>query len=128
MRNCLTFLRKKQVFKKLAIMIFVFMLTSCAVINNKSYITTRGGSYDKSKEFIDYQTIENENSFKVAMLLPLSGKSSVYGIGLKNAALMALEDANNQKLVLKFYDTNSSPDGAVDAINKAIDETEIVEY
>ena len=79
-----------------------------------------GGSYDKSKEFVMFQGMETEGAFKVAMLLPLSGKSSMYGIGLKNAALMALEDTNNQNLVLKFYDTKSSPQGAEEAVNLAI--------
>ena len=107
-------------FKKFAIMIFGFMLASCAVLNNKSYVSMTGGSYDKSKEFVMFQGLETEGVFKVAMLLPLSGKSSMYGIGLKNAALMALEDTNNQNLVLKFYDTKSSPQGAEEAVNFAI--------
>ncbi|MBE6451641.1 MAG: penicillin-binding protein activator [Alphaproteobacteria bacterium] len=107
-------------FKKLAIIFFGLLVASCSGINNRPRITSVGGSYDTSKEVVTPK--EDTAGFKVGMLLPLSGKSSVYGIGLKNAALMALEDTNDNNLVLRFYDTQSTPQGAVNAIENAINE------
>lgn len=61
-----------------------------------------------------------KDSFKVAMLLPLSGKASTFGSGMQNAAMMALEDTRNNKLQVRFYDTKSSAQGAVAALETAI--------
>lgn len=61
-----------------------------------------------------------KDSFKVAMLLPLSGKASTFGSGMQNAAMMALEDTQNNKLQVRFYDTKSSAQGAVAALETAI--------
>lgn len=107
-------------FKKLTAIFLVFMVSSCGLHPDNSRITITGGVYDKPQEQSIYQ--ENKDAFKVGMLLPLSGKSSVYGIGLKNAAMMALEDSQNQNLILKFYDTQSLPQGASQALDNAIDE------
>ena len=60
------------------------------------------------------------DSFKVAMLLPLSGKASTYGQGLQNAAMMALEDVAAQNLEIRFYDTGSAPKGASEAFHEAV--------
>ena len=69
----------------------------------------------------EVQTFENqEQSFNVAMLLPLSGKASTYGKGLQNAAMMAIEDTNNQNLEIRFYDTKSTPTGALEAFHQAV--------
>lgn len=94
------------------------VLTSCGLQTKYSKISITG----RSDEATHVHSIYNENAeaFKVAMLLPLSGKSSVYGVGLKNAALMSLEDSGNKNLLLKFYDTQSSPNGARNAVNEAI--------
>ena len=54
------------------------------------------------------------------MLLPLSGKASKQGQGLKNAALMAMDDVKNPQLILQFYDTQSTPEGARTAVENAL--------
>lgn len=105
-------------FKKLAVFFLGLFIAGCNTLGNKTGISVSGGSNDKNHEFNLYQ--DDENAFKVAMLLPLSGSSSAYGIGLKNAAMMALEDTNNKNLVLQFFDTQSTPQGAINAINEAI--------
>ena len=107
-----------QVFKKIALLFLLFFNVACSSFYTKSDISIRGGITDEAKTA---DLFHGKNSFKVAMLLPLSGKSSVYGIGLKNAAMMAIEDANNKKLVLHFYDTKSSVKGATEAIKEAVD-------
>lgn len=68
------------------------------------------------------QNIPNDENFRVGMLLPLSGEAAKYGQGLKNAALMALDDVNNDNLILQFYDTQSSSSGARVAAENAIDQ------
>ena len=88
--------------KKIAVLFLGLVITGCNMSGNKTGISVSGGSYDKTHEFNLYQ--EDENAFKVAMLLPLTGTSSAYGIGLKNAAMMALEDTNNRNLVLQFFE------------------------
>lgn len=107
-------------FKKLIIFFLAVIVSACSPLYDKSHISLTGGSYNKQTEINAY--IEDAGAFKVAMLLPLSGKSSVYGIGLKNAAMMALEDTNNQNLIIKFYDTQSSHQGAMFAVNQAVNE------
>ena len=57
---------------------------------------------------------------RIGMLLPLTGKSEKVGKDLKNAALMALFDTSNNRLVLQFYDTTGTPQGARDAAELAI--------
>ncbi len=58
-------------------------------------------------------------SFNVALLLPTTGVYANTGIGMRNAATMALEDSNNPNLVLRFYDTQSTPNGARIALENA---------
>ena len=107
-----------QVFKKITLLFLLMFNIACSPFYNKSGIIVRGGVSD---ERYNVDMFHGENTFKVAMLLPLSGKSSVYGIGLKNAAMMAIEDANNKNLVLRFFDTKSSVAGALEAIKEASD-------
>ncbi len=67
----------------------------------------------------DTSDIEDGN-FRVGMLLPLSGQAAAYGQGLKNAALIALDDVKTDNLVLQFYDTKSTASGARIAAENAI--------
>lgn len=116
-----------QVFKKLAVCFLIFVLAACG-ISDRNRISMRGGSWDTSHGSpVDTSFFKAENNFKVAMLLPLSGKGAPYGQGLKNAAMMALEDADNSRLLVSFYDTQSSPAGAETAALEAIrDENRLI--
>ena len=70
----------------------------------------------------DYNHVDlgNTESFRVAMLLPLSGQMSNIGKSMKNAAMMAIGEMNNNRLVIQFYDTKSSSSGARVAVENAI--------
>lgn len=103
----------------------VLILVSCGQIaplgrNSKSpsYWSYRTRPIDDYS--FNMPTDEISNGFKVAMLLPLSGKASSVGQGLQNAAMMALEDTKNSHLEVRFYDTKSSPEGALSALDEAL--------
>ena len=70
----------------------------------------------------DYSKIDlgNKESFRVAMLLPLSGKAEDAGQGMKNSAMLAIGDLNNNRLVVQFYDTKSTSSGARVAVENAV--------
>lgn len=57
---------------------------------------------------------------RVGVLLPLSGDAAKLGTALRNAALMALFDVNNPRLILQFYDTQGTPAKAREASELAI--------
>ena len=59
---------------------------------------------------------------KAGVLLPLSGKSKNVGEALQTAAMMALAEGNNKDVVLQFYDTRGTGDGAAEATKKALAE------
>ncbi|MBR2300044.1 MAG: penicillin-binding protein activator [Alphaproteobacteria bacterium] len=111
--------------KKIAFCFFAFWLGACQQIlpqGVRSTSSSQGWSYAPFE--VDDYALESDSfssdSFKVAMLLPLSGKASTFGKGLQNAAMMALEDTGNKKLEVRFYDTKSSPDGAIAALSSAL--------
>lgn len=112
--------------KKLSAVFLVFMLLGChSAGQNKIFM--HGGTHDVGYTVEDDSSFTaQKNSFNVAMLLPLSGKASTYGQGLKNAAMMAIEDAGNSRLVVRFYDTQSSSEGADSAVRQAINEGNIL--
>lgn len=57
---------------------------------------------------------------RVGVLLPLTGNSSKLGEALRNAAMMSLFDVGSQRLILQFYDTEGTPEGARKASELAI--------
>ena len=67
-------------------------------------------------------TLGDEEALVVGVLLPLTGKASSIGSGMQNAMFMALEDMPSDKLILKFYDTESSAEGASIAMSDALSE------
>ncbi|MFV0625969.1 MAG: penicillin-binding protein activator [Alphaproteobacteria bacterium] len=89
--------------------------------------TTLKPEENKNYEPVHATTVTEENfgettDFRVAMMLPLTGVAAKQGEGLRNAALMALEDVNNPKMLLQFYDTKSTPSGARIAVENAINQ------
>ncbi len=112
--DCFTFWEKLQVIKKIGVIFFsILMLFGCAENSKQTGVSG-----------IRYAGFESDNikfsGFKAAMLLPLSGKNSKQGEGLQNAALLATEILKNQEFVLDFYDTKSTPEGALQAARSAI--------
>ena len=104
-------------FKKFCWAVCCLMLASCS----SNTIKDEGGA-DSFNTDIAEIGISTSKSFRVGMLLPLSGKDAKYGIGLKNASMIALNNVNNPNLVLQYYDTQSSPSGARIAVENAINQ------
>lgn len=108
-------------FKKIAILFLILGVWGCNSRVRDSHYT---GTYSQQYEVIDYDDINrsmySEEALNVGVLLPLSGKAADVGQGMQNAMFMALDDLKNNHLVLKFYDTQSTEEGAAKAIKKAL--------
>ncbi len=105
-----------QVLKKIYILALVIVLSAC-----QSAVISRG-YFEESSGQINEEEFVTSQSFRVGVLLPLSGEAEKAGQGLKNAAMLALEDMNNPNLILQFYDTKSTPEGARVAVENAINQ------
>ena len=92
-----------------------------AVSCSSTRVVDEGGA-DSFNTDIEEIGISDNSSFRVGMLLPLSGGDAKYGAGLKNASMIALQNLNNPNLVLQYYDTQSSPAGARVAVENAINQ------
>ncbi len=107
--------------KKISIISVALFLFGCAEFTAQKQHTNI--TYKRTIDRYEFQDEEYERSqkdiFHVAMLLSLSGKASSYGKGMQNAAMMAIEDTNNNNLEIRFYDTKSTPTGAVEAFYQA---------
>ena len=106
-----------QVLKKISFILFCLILASC----RSAGIRDEGGAESYNTDISEIGITDSE-SFRVGMLLPLTGADAKYGQGLKNASMIALNDINNPNLVLQYYDTQSTPSGARIAIENAINQ------
>ena len=104
-----------QVLKKLSL----FLVFICAACSTSRDITDKGGVRDFNTDISEIN-ISNAESFRVGMLLPLSGAAAKHGQGLKNASMIAADDIKNPNLILQYYDTQSTPSGARVAAENAI--------
>jgi len=57
---------------------------------------------------------------RVGLLVPLTGQPAPIGQALLNAAQMALFDVADERFVLQVYDTQGTPEGAIEAADKAL--------
>ena len=105
--------------KKLNLLLICLMMSGCASSNKP---VLRGGSTEQALDFSETWLAPQyeEGIFRVGMLLPLTGKAAKQGQGLKNAAMMAMDDVKNPELILQFYDTKSTPEGARTAVQNAL--------
>ena len=103
--------------KNLCLAFCCFVLVSCASTDVKD----EGGADSYNTDIAEIG-ISDSSSFRVGMLLPLTGEDAKYGEGLKNASMIALNNINNPNLVLQYYDTQSTPAGARVAIENAINQ------
>lgn len=103
--------------KKVCFAIICLVLASC----RSTGIQDEGGAESYTTDVSEI-SISSAGSFRIGMLLPLSGADAKYGQGLKNASMIALNDINNPNLVLQYYDTQSTPAGARIAIENAINQ------
>ena len=111
-----------QVLKRVALFFLCVGLWSCnsPLTNNRIELSNR--QYD----IIDYDAVNkammSEDVLNVGVLLPLTGSASDMGLGMQNAMFMALDDLQNNRMMLKFYDTKSTQEGAQTAASQAIDD------
>ncbi|MBE6451927.1 MAG: penicillin-binding protein activator [Alphaproteobacteria bacterium] len=105
-----------QVFKKFSLFFCLMCLTACS---SSKVISDKGGVTDFNTDISEIN-ISEKSSFRVGVLLPLTGAASKHGAGLKNASMLAVEDINNPNIVLQYYDTQSTPSGARIAAENAI--------
>ena len=94
--------------KKINALLLSFALAGCSLLQHSGSMPQQTFDYQNSipqnmVETTDYSHIDlgNSDSFRVAMLLPLSGKVSDTGQNMKNAAMMAIGDLNKTPLTLK---------------------------
>lgn len=104
-------------FKKIYILAVVAIVASC-----RSPMVTSTSRFSDNTTQISEETFITKSSFRVGVLLPLSGDAAAVGQGLRNATMIALEDINNPNLILQFYDTKSTPEGARVAVENAINQ------
>ncbi len=106
-------------FKRFYIFFLFLLLGGCGIF--RAEVDSKGGFSDSFTDVSEISLSSSED-FRVGMLLPLSGAAQKLGEGLKNAALMALEDVRNPNLVLQFYDTQSTASGARIAAENALNQ------
>lgn len=107
-----------QVLKKFSLFVIALSLAACST-SKKDIVLEQSGINDFNSDISEIN-ISDESSFRVAMLLPLTGATAKHGQGLKNASMLALEDIKNPKMILQYYDTQSTPSGARIAAENAI--------
>lgn len=111
--------------KSIFLFIISVFLFSCS--RNLSYFTETSKIEQGTSSFYtdniinEYTKVEN-NKLRVAVLVPLSGQVKTVGESIVNAIQMSLFENNKKNIVLKIYDTKGTTFGAVDAINKAIED------
>ena len=104
--------------KKLNLILLCLGLVACST-TPKAPVLERSGIDDFNTDISEIN-ITDAASFRVGVLLPLSGAAAKHGQGLKNASMIALEDINNPNLILQYYDTKSTSSGARIAAENAI--------
>ena len=110
-------------FKKISLFLLCLGLAGCSSTRGPE-ISDRGGSeaYNTEISEINISGAPGGGNFRVGVLLPLSGAAEKHGQGLKNAAMLALDDVKNPNLILQFYDTQSTQSGARIAAQNAINQ------
>lgn len=98
-----------------------FLLWGLALAGCSSTVATNSGFNEANTEISEVNFGGKEN-FRVGVLLPLSGNAGRQGQGLKNATMLALEDARNPNLILQYYDTKGTPAGARVAAENALNQ------
>lgn len=103
--------------KKISLLMTALSLIGCSTAS----VSTKSGAETSSTDISEIN-FSSDSNFRIGVLLPLSGDAARYGQGLKNATMLALEDTKNPNLILQFYDTKSTPEGARTAIINALNQ------
>lgn len=75
------------------------------------------------RDFSSQPVQTQSDKTKTAVLLPLSGPNAAVGENFQNAVLMAGLDRPTESTEVLFYDTQGTPQGAVDAYYQAMQES-----
>lgn len=102
--------------KKISFLFGFLLLSAC-----QTTVVSEGGIEDSNTE-ISEVNLGNDGNFRVGVLLPLSGDAAKQGAGLKNATMIALEDVREPNLILQYYDTKGTPEGARVAVANALNQ------
>lgn len=102
--------------KKISFLFGFLLLSGC-----QTAVVSQGGAEGSSTD-ISEVNLGNDGNFRVGVLLPLSGDAAKQGTGLKNATMIALEDVHEPNLILQYYDTKGTPEGARVAAANALNQ------
>lgn len=91
------------------------LLGACSVQKTDPFMQPMFGEIPSAYESADVQGA----STKIAVLLPLSGKSEALGADMQKAAMMAAFDKRQSGAGVFFYDTTGTPEGAENALTEA---------
>lgn len=103
--------------KKISSFFVVLGLCACSSTGVRT-VSGQNELYTEANEI----NVVSRGDFRVGVLLPLSGEFAKQGNGLKNATMMALDDINDSGLLLQYYDTKGTPEGASVAIENALNQ------
>ena len=88
--------------------------------NNNTIISKDPTTIDESDGVFNKQSVSKP--VKIALLIPITGKYEDIGKNLLDAAQLALFSINSSDLILVPLDTKGTSYGAVEAVNKAVEE------
>ncbi len=91
------------------------LLSACSVQKADPFMQPMFGEVPSAYESADVQGA----STKIAVLLPLSGKSEALGADMQKAAMMAAFDKRQSGAGVFFYDTAGTPEGTENALTEA---------
>ena len=103
--------------KKISSFFVILGLCACSSTGYRA-IGGQNELYTETNEI----TVASRDDFRVGVLLPLTGEFAKQGNGLKNATMMALDDINDSHLLLQYYDTKGTPEGASVAVENALNQ------
>lgn len=114
----------RQLFKNLLAFTLITALCSCHTIrvSTKNVFKTDDAEQAQKETIGERSSIERTKTslVRIGVLLPLSGKYAKIGKTLQNASLMAMFEGNSKNVVLQFYDTEGTAEGARAAAELAI--------
>ncbi|MDR2778287.1 MAG: penicillin-binding protein activator [Rickettsiales bacterium] len=119
----------KSFWKLLAFSLFALMVASCGDrhdLRDGKVTPERSETESEADEFISRMSSrrlgEGRDKLVVALLVPMSGPIKLVGESIINAAQLSLFENNKNNISLRFYDTKGTTFGAVEAINRAIED------
>lgn len=110
----------------LTFIILIFILSSCIrqrVVRDFPVFDEDGEEYiDIDRMDYEADEIGREEKLKIAVLLPLSGKAKKIGDSMLQSSQIALFENRKNNAVIMPYDTKGTSFGAINAMNKAVED------